>query len=289
MIKVLYHILVICALLTAASCNSEKKVHESTSTTSKKKKQKGVVVTKYNKILKHGDANAKLEAAIMYFEKEDYVKSITLLESVISIFRGTKEEAKVRYYYAFSNYYIGDFIVAAYQFKTYVRNFPGGEHAELCAYTQALCYFQSSPTYSLEQKDTYIAIDAFQHFLNKYPNSQYTEACNEKLDILRNKLVKKSYENSKLYYHMGLYKSAIIAIENHIKDFSDSKYIEEMSYLILKSHYLLAINSIESKKNERFKASIDSYLKFVNLFPNSIYIKDAEEIYTKSIKEYKST
>ena len=55
-------------------------------------------------------------------------------------------------------------------------------------------------------------------------------------------------------------------------------------FIIIQSYYLLALNSIESKKQERFKAATESYIKFVDAFPKSNYLKDAELIYSSALK-----
>jgi hypothetical protein len=41
----------------------------------------------------------------------------------------------------------------------------------------------------------------------------------------------------------------------------------------------LAKNSVESKKAERIEKCIENYLKFVDLHPQSPYLKEAEGIY----------
>ena len=73
--------------------------------------------------------------------------------------------------------------------------------------------------------------------------------------------------------------------ENHLKDFPETKHTEECSFLTLKSYYLLAKNSIETKKYERFKITIDSYVKFAEKFPNSIYQREAEKIYSNALQQ----
>jgi len=147
-----------------------------------------------------------------------------------------------------------------------------------------LCYYHNSPPYSLDQSDTETAINELQRFVNQYPQSEHVADCNAKLDELRGKLQYKSYENAMLYYKMANYKSAIVAFNSHIKDFPDTEHNEELAFLIIKSYYLLAINSVESKKQERFKAAIDNYVKFVERFPKSLYIREAEKIYMESAK-----
>ena len=123
-----------------------------------------------------------------------------------------------------------------------------------------------------------------QLFVNKYPNSTRLEECNKLLDEMRSKLELKAFENAKLYYFLQDYKAAVVAFGNVIKDFPDSKYREEMMYLTLKCNYLLAVNSIETKKEERIKATLDSYTKFIDAFPNSNELKPAESIYDSAMK-----
>jgi outer membrane protein assembly factor BamD len=47
----------------------------------------------------------------------------------------------------------------------------------------------------------------------------------------------------------------------------------------LRSSYLYAINSVQAKQEERLKASAEEYLKFIDNFPQSRYLRDAERIY----------
>jgi outer membrane protein assembly factor BamD len=60
--------------------------------------------------------------------------------------------------------------------------------------------------------------------------------------------------------------------------------VEELNYLIIRSYYLLALNSIESKKQERFKSAVDSYIKFLDNFPKSQYLEQAEMVYSSALK-----
>jgi outer membrane protein assembly factor BamD len=283
MIKNHFNIFIGFVLLIAfASCHSNEKVYESTNST--KKKRFEITVGKFNKLVKSGDMDAKYAAAVKYFDKEDYTKALTLFEELMSVYRGTGKAQEIQFYYAYCSYNLGDFIVAGYQFRSFVRNFPTSIHTEECAYMNAYCFYLNSPEYSLDQIDTKLAIKEFQHFTTQYPKSERILKCNELLDALRAKLERKSYENAMLYYNMSNYKSSVVAFGNHLKDFPDTKHTEELNYLIIRSYYLLALNSIESKKQERFKAAADSYIKFVDAFPQSTYLKQAEMVYSSALK-----
>ena len=239
---------------------------------------------KYDRLIKSADIDKKYEAAMKYYEKGNYVKAINLFEELVSVYRGTAKAESILFYYAYTNYNLGDYILAAYHFKNFVRTYPNSVHAEECAYMAANCYYLTSPTYSLDQTDTKSAIKEFQLFVNQYPQSLRLASANEIVDKLRAKLEKKSYEIAKNYYHTEFYQAAVCSFKNMLVDFPETKHREELSFLIIKSNYLYAINSIESKKEERLKASIDAYLSFVDVFSNSGYLKEAESIYESALK-----
>jgi outer membrane protein assembly factor BamD len=101
---------------------------------------------------------------------------------------------------------------------------------------------------------------------------------------LRGKLERKSYEQGKLYFKMSKYKSAVIAFNSTIKAYPDTQYREELMYLIVKANYLLAENSIDAKKAERYQETIKSYRIFADRYTESEYLKSAEGYQKASIK-----
>ena len=84
---------------------------------------------------------------------------------------------------------------------------------------------------------------------------------------------------------MEKYRSAIIAYKTTLEKFPDTEYKEEILFMIVKANFMFASNSIESKKVERFEATIDSYLTFVDSFEKSSFLKTAESYYNSSIRE----
>jgi len=95
----------------------------------------------------------------------------------------------------------------------------------------------------------------------------------------------KAYDNAKLYYRMEDYKAATIAFKNMLNDFPDTEYREELLFLSLKANYKLASNSVEKKKKDRFEETIKSYTKFVDNYPSSSYLREAESIYEDAQKQ----
>lgn len=241
--------------------------------------------SEYQKLVKSSDFEAKYQGALKYYEKGDYVRALPLFEDLLPYFRGTQRSEDVYYYYCQTLYKQGDYILASYHFGRFHETFPTSPRAEEALFLAARCYYLLSPPYSLDQEDTYKSIQYLQQFINKYPQSALKDSCRVLLDKLFAKLERKDYENAYLYYKTEYYQAAIVALQNFIKDWPASTRVEEAMYLIVKSWYVLYSNSIESKKAERLEETLESYLNFVDKFPNSVYLKDLEKIYDDISKE----
>jgi len=222
----------------------------------------------YQKVLKSDDLEYKYEEATKYYNEGEYFKALSLYEELIALYRGLGKAEEIYYYYAYSHYYLEDYIMAAFYFKNFIRTYPTSKHAEESMFTAAYCYYLNSPAYSLDQSSTYTAIEELQLFANRYPKSEKVSDCNELIDVLRDKLESKAFHISKLYFNLSEYKASIVSFNNVIRDYPDSKYQEESLLFILKSNYLLAINSVDSKKKKRFEDTIIAYQKFENYRPN---------------------
>lgn len=238
----------------------------------------------YQRLLKSSDYELKYKKAVEYYEANDFVKALPLFEELVTIFRGTSKGEDVYYYYAYCNYEVGDNLLASYHFKNLQKTYPTGKYAEEAGFMAAYCFYLDSPRYSLDQSNSISAISEFQMFVELYPQSKYMPECNAYLDKLREKLELKAYENAKLYYKIGEYKASVFAFKNMLRDFPDNKYREEVNYLIVKASYLLATNSIDEKKTERFVATSEYYIKFADNFGNSKYLKSAEAMYESAQK-----
>ena len=83
----------------------------------------------YTRVMKGNDMDAKLNLAIKLYNKGDYFKALPLLEELITVYRGTKKAEKTYYYYAYTNYQLGDYETAAYDFDNFAKTFPGSKYS----------------------------------------------------------------------------------------------------------------------------------------------------------------
>jgi outer membrane protein assembly factor BamD len=240
--------------------------------------------SEYEKVLKSNDIDLKYKKAFEYYDKKDYEKAVALFEYISAFYKAREEGAKVDFYYAKSLYGQGDYLLAGYKFSEFVKNYRNSEYVEEAAFLYAYCYYLLSPRPSLDQEYTMKAIDAFTLFIAQFPRSQRLKECSDLMSKLISKLYEKSYLNAVLYYNLEDYKASIIALRNALNSLPESEYREEISFLIVKSGYLLAKNSIPSKQKIRYQDVIDDYLTFKEEFPKSLHLKEAERYYELSNK-----
>jgi outer membrane protein assembly factor BamD len=244
--------------------------------------------SEFNKVLKSDDNDYKKERAIEYYHEKEYLNAATLLEDIIPYYKLTPDGEMLYYYYCMSNYYLGDYYLASYYFRRFINQYPNSKYTEECQFLSAICSVKNSPEYALDQTETFNAIDQLQIFIDMYPYSNRIDTCNQIMDRLSFKLETKDFESSKLYYQTENYKAAVVALKNFLQKHPHSTYSEEAMYLLVLSSFELGINSIESKKLKRLEATLKSYRKFANEFPDSKRLNELKSVNKKTEEAIKS-
>jgi outer membrane protein assembly factor BamD len=247
---------------------------------------------KFNELQKKGTVDEKYTAALKYYEEADYYKAGVLLEEITPLLKGDSTSEKAQFYNAYCNYYQSNYQMSSYLFKSFYATYNNSEFAEEAYYMYAFSMFNDSPPYNLDQTNTLTAIDALQTFINTYPQSKYAIKCAKDLEDLRFRLELKAYEKTRQYFKTrepgalgrSNYKATVISVENFRKDFPDSKFNEELSYLQITSQLELSDLSFFIKQKERYNEAITLYEKFIDKYPTSKYLKDLQKMNDKALK-----
>ncbi len=236
--------------------------------------------SRFEKLKESNDVAKKYQEGIRLYNDKNYSKALILFEDLSQKYRGRAQAEDLNYYYAYTLYRLKDYTTARYQFKSFAETYPSSRNAEEARFMGAYCYYLESPIFSLDQINTYKAIDALQLFINLYPTSERATTAAKYIADLRGKLEEKAFENAKLYLTTGPanpdnYRAAVIAFKNAQRDFPDIRYAEQMDYLIIEAQYLYAKNSIVYKQSDRFNEALGFYDEFAENYPNSKFTKDA--------------
>jgi len=233
----------------------------------------------YQKIYKGNNRTAKYNMAMKKFSEKEYLKSVQLFEQLRDMY-GNRDSLENVYYHIAQCYYgLRDYSYASLIFKDYTENFTQNKRVIECAYMALYCDYLTVGPSDLDQSETNAVIEALQLFTNYYPESSYTEKCNDLIDDLRERLQKKEYDMVIQYYRMGEYQSAVTAARNTVKIYPDINQREELEYIMVHAQYLYADNSITSKKIERFKEVLINFEDYLyNNNSNSEHYWEVKEM-----------
>lgn len=243
----------------------------------------------YQNALKSEDVVVKFVSATKMYEANKYSKAIRLFEQIAPAFKGKPSAEKMFYMYSQSLYKTKQYYLAGYQFESFVASYPKSEKIEEVSFLGAKSFSFLSPVYSLDQTDTYKAIDKLQSYIDAYSEGQNLAEANILVKGLREKLEKKAFENAKIYYNIVDYKAAMVAFDNFLVNFPGTPFKEKALYYKLDSSYLLAINSIPSKMEERLENAKNAYTSLIKFKANSEYKPEADVMLARienNLKQY---
>lgn len=246
----------------------------------------------YQKLLNSDDVPEKYKQAEVLYNNGEYRKANRLLEQILPTYRGKPQAQRVIFFFADSYFQTRSYNLAAYQYESFVKSYPKSERVQEATFKAAKSYYHQSPSYSLDQEDTYKAIEKLQIFINLYPNSQYNPEANQMISELQEKLEKKDFEIAKQYFTIRDYRAAIKANDNFIANFPGTKFREEALYTKFLSLYEIAINSIFSKKEKRLKELQEQYNLILRYYPETLFLVDLDNKMKKvnsELEEFKTT
>ncbi len=252
----------------------------------------------YNNVQKTTDFDYKYEAAKQYFAEGQYNRASLMLQEVITMLKGTDKGEESLFLLGMSSFNARNYDAASAYFRKYYEAYPRGIYTEQARFYCAKALYLNTPETRLDQTATYEAVTEFNNFIEAFPASSLRDEASELIFALQDKLVEKEYLSAELYYNLGdyfgnctnggsNYQACIVTSENAIKDFPYTSRREDFSLLILKAKFELARQSVEHKKEERYHNAIDEYYGFVNEYPDSKYLKLANELFSKTPKQFK--
>lgn len=252
--------------------------------------------SEFTRVYKSADNTYKYEYAKECFARGKFQQAATLLEEIVTIQKGRGNAQESLYLLGMAQYCNRDYEAASATFRKYYSSYPKGLFAENASFYIGQSLFESAPEPRLDQSPTIGAINAYQNFIDNYPDSRLRDIAQNRLFQLQDILVQKEYLSAKLYYNLGgyfgnvnantesNYEACIITAQNALKSYPYSDLREAFSILIMKSKFELAQNSSEEKKLDRYRDAEDECYGFLNEFPESKECDTAQKFIEKCKK-----
>lgn len=235
----------------------------------------------FNKVFKSTDYDYRYEYAKQCFAMGKYNHAENLLIDLINYKKGSDDAQESIYMLAMSQYMNKDYEAASATFQKYYTTYPRGQYAENAMFYVGQSLYEGAPEPRLDQTPTIGAINAYQQFLDFFPESKLRKTAQQRLLDLQDKLIIKELLSARLYYNLGgyfgnvnsgnesNYISCIVTAQNALKTYPYTRWREEFALLIMKSKFQLAENSSEDKRLERYRDAEDECYGFINEYPDS--------------------
>lgn len=243
--------------------------------------------SEFETIRTSGDPEVWYKKANEYYDAEEYQRAQTLYELTIAPFRGRAEAEDIAYRYAYTYYYLEQYVLASYYFKNFATTYGGSQRKEEADFMAAYSNYELSPVYRLDQSYSVKAIEGFEEFANRYPNSQRIPEANRLIDEMRAKMEKKDFESAKLYVDLSRFESAQRSFENLLKDYPETNRAEEIRYLMAKSQYEYARQSYVTRQRERFERAEELIDAFLAKYTDSAYSSELRDLREKTEEQLK--
>ena len=154
-------------------------------------------------------------------------------------------------------------------------------------YMRSHFFYRQSTKLEHEQVNPIRAMGMIQTLSNTHPGSDRNNEASEIIDKCRAKLEQKEFRAAELYYNMGQYRAAAIAFTNLTNNYPESLKGEDYKLKTVKAYYKLAKLSIVENQVERYEKVTVEYQDFVDRFPESKILKDAESYSKLSLNHIK--
>jgi len=185
---------------------------------------------------------------------------------------------------AYSYYYGNFYLDAIDELKRFIKIYPNNERVNFAYYLLAMSYYEQITD---ETKDLGAILDAQKYFIyviKNYPNSDYAQDCEFKLELINEILASKELYLAKYYIEREKWIPAINRFKIIVEKYDTTIYVEEALHRLVEIHYKIGLIE-ESKKYAKLLGynyqSSDWYRESYKVF-NKDYKKISKREKTKS-------
>lgn len=167
-------------------------------------------------------AQATFKEGLDLLGSKKFEKARNEFNIVVKQYPASAYADSAQFYLAETYYRTKEYLTAAFEFNTVTRNYPSSKLVPESRFRIAECYAELSPRIQLDQANTRKAIEAFQSFIDYYPNSDLVPKAEKEITALRNKLARKDLEIAQLYVALGYYRAAVVYYDVILENYHDS-------------------------------------------------------------------
>ncbi|MDD9139828.1 MAG: outer membrane protein assembly factor BamD [Candidatus Cardinium sp.] len=180
------------------------------------------------------------EQVIQLFKQKKYAKVCKQLEVVMPLLTRKLDRLEMQFLQAYCKFYIKQYEESSNLFHNFVEQNPAALKREEAVFMRGYSLSFKEMDVHLDQTVTHTAIDYLEAYVADYPSGCYLDKAMQALQTLQERLMKKSLHVAHIYFRLGLYRAAMVVLENFKRTYPASFLAEAVDRLWLESKQKLA-------------------------------------------------
>ncbi len=186
-------------------------------------------------------AEALYNQAYELLEKTSYVKAAETFEKVELEHPYSKWATKAKLMGAYAYYRDQKYDDAVISLDRFIKFHPGNKDIAYAYYLKALCYYEQITGVDRDQSNSEKALNALYQVMVRFPNSEYAQDAEFKIELVNDHLAGKEMEVGRYYLGQKNYLSALNRFSTVVNNYQTTSHIEEALYRQVEIYKILGL------------------------------------------------
>ncbi len=164
------------------------------------------------------------------YQRGRYLDAVQVLDTFRTEHPGSDRVDDAIYLIGMAHQKLGENALARDEFDRLLRDFPQSAHREDALFQKAVSWMDDARPPALDAEPTQSALDAFQDYLERYPEGTYVQQAQGFVHKCLDRLAVKAYLNGQTYLQIRQPKAAVIYFEKALRILPDFSRAGETLY-----------------------------------------------------------
>ncbi|MFC5069228.1 outer membrane protein assembly factor BamD [Flaviflagellibacter deserti] len=141
----------------------------------------------------------------------------------------------------YANYRAGNYDESSIAAKRYLTLHPGSKDAAYAQFLLGMSYYNQIPDVTRDQQRTQQALQALDEVVRKYPDSEYADGAQKRVQIARDQLAGKEMEIGRFYLQQRNWIGAVNRFKTVVVQYQTTRHVEEALARLAEAYMSLGI------------------------------------------------
>ncbi|WP_168464435.1 outer membrane protein assembly factor BamD [Wolbachia endosymbiont of Ctenocephalides felis wCfeT] len=188
------------------------------------------------------------EESVKLFDNKQYKQAIRAFQKIEDLYPFSYWAMKAKLLSGVSSYNMGDYSRAASSMDDYIQIYSNGEDLPYVYYLRVSSYYMQINKADLGQQIAYKTLELATEYINLFPESQYANEIQEKVELVTEHILTKEYSIGQFYLRRGEYLAAIKRFQN-IVNYNNPNYLPKSINNLIVAYSALGLD-LEVKQYE---------------------------------------